>query len=257
MTATTHGDFVWYENLTLDPAAALSFYSDVVGWKAQPFTAGGDYVMWVGSRGPLGGLMKLPAQAASMGAPPHWMGNVQVTDVDATAALAKKLGGTVHVEPHDIPTVGRVAVLGDPQGAALAIFTPAGAMELHDTSNAGEFCWRELITSDSSAAFAFYSELFGWNVVQDMDMGPMGTYRIYGLGERGLGGMMTTPAGAPMPPTWVYYVNTADLDATLARATGRGAKLLHGPMEVPGGARIVQLMDPQGAVFALHELPKK
>ena len=54
-----------------------------------------------------------------MGAPPHWMAHVQVDDVDATAALAKKLGGKVHKEPTDIPTVGRFAVIADPQGASI------------------------------------------------------------------------------------------------------------------------------------------
>ena len=88
----------------------------------------------------------------------------------------------------------------DPQGAAIAVFKPSGDdMALHDTSKEGEFCWNELVTSDPAAAFAFHSGLFGWNVVEDMDMGPMGTYRVYGLGKDGLGGMMRIPPGAPMP----------------------------------------------------------
>src|SRR6476620_9964777 len=105
------GHFVWYEHLTKDPKAAIAFYTDVVGWTTAPFAeGGGDYTMWVGSQGPLGGVMRLPDQAAKMGAPPHWMAHVQVENVDATAALAKKLGGKVYVEPEDIPTVGRFAV---------------------------------------------------------------------------------------------------------------------------------------------------
>lgn len=192
-----------------------------------------------------------------MGVPPHWMAHVMVDDVDATAAQAKKLGGKVHKEPEDIPTVGRFAVIGDPQGAAISIFKPVGEMPLHDASKDGEVCWNELLTSDSAAAFEFYSALFGWKIAQEMDMGPMGKYRIYGLGDAQLGGMMATPKGAPMPPTWIYYVQTSDLDAMLARATQRGAKVMNGPMDIPGGGRIVQLMDPQGAAFALHESPKK
>ena len=89
--------------------------------------------MWVGSQGPLGGVMKLPDEAAKMGAPPHWMGHVQVDDVDATAALAKKLGGKVYKEPADIPTVGRFAVIADPQGAVISIFKPSGAMDRSTT----------------------------------------------------------------------------------------------------------------------------
>ncbi|WP_395844225.1 VOC family protein [Cystobacter fuscus] len=55
--------------------------------------------------------------------------------------------------------------------------------------------------------------------------------------------------------SWMYYVTVEDLDAALARATAKGARVLNGPMEVPGGQRIVQLMDPQGAAFALTTPP--
>jgi predicted enzyme related to lactoylglutathione lyase len=257
MANANNGQFVWHEHLTKDPKAAIAFYTEVVGWKTQPFAEGGDYVMWVGSQGPLGGVMKLPEQAAKMGAPPHWIGNVQVEDVDATAALTKKLGGKVYKEPEDIPTVGRFAVIADPQGAVIAVFKPNAAMTLHDSTKEGEFCWNELITSDSAAAFKFYSELFGWKSIQEMDMGPMGTYRVYGIGDKQIGGMMTTPKGAPMPPMWLHYTETSDLDAAIGRATKRGAKIMNGPMDVPGGGRIAQMMDPQGAAFALHQAAKK
>lgn len=259
MASQNRGRFVWYEHLTKDVKAAIAFYSEVVGWKTQPFAeGGGDYVMWVGSQGPLGGVMKLPDEAAKMGAPPHWMAHVQVDDVDATAALAKRLGGKVYKEPADIPTVGRFAVLGDPQGPAISVFKPAqGEMTLHDPSKDGEFCWNELLTSDSAAAFGFYSELFGWKIQDEMDMGPVGTYRIFGVGDLRLGGTMTIPPGAPMPPMWIYYASTGDLDAALRRATAKGAKVMNGPMDVPGGGRIAQLTDPQGAAFALHQAPKK
>jgi predicted enzyme related to lactoylglutathione lyase len=256
MANTQNGQFVWYEHLTKDPKAAINFYGEVVGWKTQPFAEGGDYLMWVGSQGPLGGLMTLPEEAAKMGAPSHWMGNVQVADVDATAALTKKLGGKVYKEAFDIPTVGRMAVLADPQGAAFAVFKPNSAMSTHAPKE-GEFCWSELMTSDSGAAFEFYASILGWKIIQEMDMGPMGTYRIFGFAAEGIGGMMTTPKGAPMPPAWLHYTETADLDAAIARATKHGAKVLNGPMSVPGGARIAQLKDPQGAAFALHESPKK
>jgi uncharacterized protein len=255
MATGNEGRFVWYENLTGDVKAAIAFYSDVVGWKTQPF--GDDYVMWVGSQGPLGGVMRLPDGGAGRGVPPHWIGNVQVADVDATAALAKKLGGKVHKEPADIPTVGRFAVIADPQGVPISIFKPSGPMQLHDPSKEGEFGWNELLTSDSAAAARFYGELFGWKVLEEMDMGPMGTYRIFGVDDVRLGGMMTTPKSGGPPPMWMFYAATDDLDAAIARATSKGAKVMNGPMDVPGGGRIAQLMDPQGAAFALHQQGRK
>jgi hypothetical protein len=257
MASANNSRFVWYEHLTKDPKAAIEFYRDVIGWQTQPFKEGEPYVMWVGSQGPLGGVMELPEEAAKMGAPPHWMAHVQVENVDATAALAKRLGGQVHHEPEDIPTVGRFAVIADPQGAFLSIFAPSGEMALHDASKPGEFCWSELLTRDSAAALAFYAQLFGWRVIEDMDMGEMGTYRIFGLGDQRVGGMMTAPKGASPPPAWGYYTQVADIDGAIARAKQRGAKLINGPMEVPGGARIAQLVDPQGAAFALHQMASR
>jgi uncharacterized protein len=131
------GHFIWYDHLTKDPEAAIAFYTEVVDWKAQPFAEEGDYTMWVGSQGPLGGVIKLPDEVVTMGMPPNWMGNVGVDDVDATAARTKELGGKILKEPTDIPTVGRFAVIADPQGAAISIFKPNDAMTLHDVSKEG------------------------------------------------------------------------------------------------------------------------
>lgn len=256
MANASKGNFVWYDCMTKDPKASIGFYGEVVGWKTQPFGDSG-YNMWVASQGPLGGVMELPKEAAQMGAPPHWMANVCVDDVDATVKLVKELGGKVYKEPEAIPTVGRFAVIADPQGATIAIFKPEAAMALHDAEKEGEFCWNELMTTDREAALDFYKKVFGWKALDSMDMGPMGTYQMFGVGDKACGGMMKTPAGTPMPPSWIYYINMYDLDASIARATKQGAKVMNGPMDIPGGGRIAQLMDPGGAVFALHQPPKK
>ena len=81
--------------------------------------------MWVGSQGPLGGVVKLPEDARKMGATPNRMAHVEVEDVDATVTFVKALGGKVHMEPTDIPTVGRFATIVDPQGVAISVFKPS------------------------------------------------------------------------------------------------------------------------------------
>lgn len=259
--ATNAGRFVWYELLTTDPKAAIAFYCDVVGWTTQAWE-GGDSTMWLSSQGPLGGVSTLPEEAKKIGAPPHWQANVEVVNVDATVAKVKELGGKVYVAPADVPKVGRFAVVGDPQGASMAVFTPGAAMASHDTSKAGELSWSELYTTDHEAAFRFYQQLFGWERLAEHDMGAMGKYLLWGRGGKQLGGMMTTPKGMKtpdgkeIPPSWMYYVTVADLDAALTRARRKDARVLNGPMDVPGGQRIVQLMDPQGAAFALVTAPK-
>ncbi|MDB4958473.1 MAG: doxorubicin biosynthesis enzyme DnrV [Myxococcales bacterium] len=260
MTKANTGRFVWYELLTSDPKAAIAFYSDVVGWKTQPFGSD-DYTMWVGSQGPLGGVTLLPDAAKKMGAPPYWQANVEVANVDETVAKVKQLGGKVYVT-EDVPTVGRFAVIADPQGAVLSVFTPVSEMQSHDITKPGEFSWHELYTTDYEAAFKFYQAIAGWERLGEFDMGAMGKYLLWGRNGTQLGGMMTmpkdmkTPDGRAVPPSWMYYVTTSDLEAALARAKAKGAKVLNGPMDVPGGQRIVQLLDPQGAAFALVTPPK-
>lgn len=262
MSDTNTGRFVWYELLTTDTDAAIDFYGDVVGWRTQtPEWAGGAYTMWVGGQGPLGGVSRLPEAVRAMGAPPYWQANVEVADVDRAVALVKERGGGVYVAPLDVPEVGRIAVIADPQGAAIAVVAPASTMVSQDATKPGEFAWNELYTTDHEAAFRFYQELFGWDRMSEVDLGPMGKYVVWGRDGKQLGGMLTmpkgmkTPDGRAIPPSWMHYVATPDLDAALERATRRNARVLNGPMLVPGGQRIVQLMDPQGAAFALISMP--
>ncbi len=253
--ASKQGRFVWYDLMTPDPAAATGFYGGVVGWGTQPFEIPGmpAYTMWTRpDGGPIGGVVELGGAEREKGIPPHWMGYVSVADVDAAATRVDKLGGRVMHEPCDIPTVGRFTVIADPQGAVVALYTSLNPGEEAGEPRPGDVSWHELATTDHEAAFAFYSELLGWQVHEDMDMGDGWIYRIYGLPETPLGGIFTKPAEMPGPPAWLYYATVADLDTAVDRITAGGGAVLNGPMEVPGGDRIVQAVDPHGALFALH-----
>jgi predicted enzyme related to lactoylglutathione lyase len=61
------------------------------------------------------------------GLPTHWMVYFAVEDCDATAARAKALGGTVHVEPTDI-RVGRFSIIQDPGGAVCSVIALTAEM---------------------------------------------------------------------------------------------------------------------------------
>jgi predicted enzyme related to lactoylglutathione lyase len=258
MAKTRRGKFVWYELMTTDPDAAKKFYTDVVGWKTAPFehATGMEYTMWLKGKTPdtaVGGLMVLPEEARKGGVPPHWIGYVAVPDVDKTATRAVELGGRVVHGPEDIPEVGRFVILADPQGAVIAAYKSAQDMPQQEAEpEPGDISWHELATTDYEAAFDYYSDLFGWEKQQAMDMGEAGMYQMYGLGEK-LGGMYTKTDEQPGPPAWLYYVSVDDLDASLKKTEKKGGKVLVGPMEVPGGSRIAIGLDPQGAAFALHE----
>jgi len=61
----------------------------------------------------------VPAKPASLGG--HWLPWVSVDDIDGTVAKVKGLKGKVVTKPHDIPGVGRAAVVTDPTGAPLGL----------------------------------------------------------------------------------------------------------------------------------------
>jgi predicted enzyme related to lactoylglutathione lyase len=114
------GEFSWNELLSTDVAHSQKFYTSLFGWQAEPFGGGGDYTVFKQGDTMVGGMMKSPKP----GVPTHWLAYVTVEDVDATAAKAKTLGAQVVMEPFDVPTVGRIAVLLDPQGAPIGLFKP-------------------------------------------------------------------------------------------------------------------------------------
>jgi predicted enzyme related to lactoylglutathione lyase len=249
----SHGRFIWHELLTGDPAAAERFYKDVVGWTAQPFGGGTPgYTLFLGNDAPAAGMMQLTDDMARMGAQPSWTGYIEVDDTDATVEQATKLGGSVIVPPRTVDGVGRFAILTDPQGVVFAIIRSDTAPGPETDPKPFEFSWHELVTTDWKAANEFYSALFGWKKQSEMDMGPMGTYYMFGRDRFTYGGMMNKPADMPAPH-WLHYVQVPDsADAAADRATRSGGQVVNGPMEVPGGDRIAAIVDPQGAMIAVH-----
>jgi hypothetical protein len=251
--ANHHGRFVWYELMTTDLPAAREFYGRVVGW--NPVDAkmpGWDYWMFNAGQTPVAGAMVLPDEARSMGVPPSWTGYVAVDDVDAAAAKVTANDGAVQVPPRDIPTVGRFAVVSDPHGAPLALFKPANPDQdlPADQEAQGHVGWNELHAGDLAADFDYYARLFGWQKKDAMDMGEMGVYQMFGLGNDTLGGMMTKTPDTPMP-VWNYYFNVGNIDEAADRVKSAGGQVIFGPEAVPGDMFILMGVDPQGAHFAL------
>jgi predicted enzyme related to lactoylglutathione lyase len=253
---SVRGQFVWHELKTPDANAAHAFYAKAIGWKSQPWEEDSSYVMFAAPRGPIG------ATAAVNGVPPHWLPYVGTGDIENTVKQAQEKGGSVVQDIDSLSSGSRYAVLKDPFGATFGVYESAEDYGTMTPPQAGEHSWHELMTGDHRAAFDFYSSLFGWQKMEEHDMGELGTYMTWGLDGRKLGGMFNAPNG--MPPSWLSYVYVNDVHQLARKVKSAGGKVVHGPMEVPGGDWIVQAVDPQGAMFAAHataartlEAPKK
>lgn len=246
---THHGRFVWYDLMTTDVGAALRFYSTVIGWETRTFDMGGEpYPMFAVGDTTVGG--SVPATDG----PPGWMAYLSTHDLDATVRRARELGASVLAEPADVPTVGRFAVLADPQGVAFSAFEPLDEPE-DPPAAPGFFSWHELVTTDAKAGLDFYMALFDWHQTDEMDMGGMGSYRLFAPegGEHFGGAYDLPPSMKGVPPHWLHYVAVEDIEDAVRKIRENGGQVLNGPMDVPGGGRVAQALDPQGAAFAVHQ----
>lgn len=248
---------LWYELMTTDVKAAEAFYREVVGWNAAPFPESPQpYTIYLrGPDQPVAGMLEKPPE---VDAPPFWAMYVGVPKLEDAAAQVARLGGRECSPVIEVPTVGRMQMMQDPQGAAFYVYEPASAQYPPEgAAQVGEASWHELMTTDAEAAMSFYQTLFGWQPSETMDMGPIGRYHMFNRPHGMIGGMMNKPPEmAEVPPNWQIYFHVPDITSAVARITAAGGQILNGPMEVPGGDWVVNAMDPQGGAFSLHAKSK-
>ena len=252
--ADVRGRFLWHELLTTDPEAASRFYGGVAGWETIRWDQDSSYRLLATAGVPMAGLVELPAEDRARGAVPRWITYIGVPDVDAAVRLATGMGATVRTAAHDVPTVGRMAELADPQGAVFSVYTPTGDQVPAEARAPGDFSWHELATSNWQAAWEFYGKVCGWEYDSSFDMGPAGTYWMFRRpgAKQAAGGMYTKQPDQPGPPHWLPYVVVASADRAAEAATRSGGRIAFGPTDVPGGdGRFAIGIDPQGAAFAV------
>src|SRR5690242_13323595 len=120
------GDFIWYELMTTDADGAKAFYDAVVGWNVGEGSAEYNGYRMIGTSdgGTAGGLLPITDEMEQHGARPGWTGYLNVADVDSKVAAIEAAGGKTWMAATDIPNVGRVALVTDPQAAPFYVMKP-------------------------------------------------------------------------------------------------------------------------------------
>lgn len=119
----------------------------------------------------------------------------------------------------------------------------------------GAPCWFELGTTDQNAANEFYKTLFGWEIV-DAPIGDGMVYTTYRLNNQAVGAgftLMPQMREAGVPPHWGVYFHSSDADATAAKVSELGGKVLQPAMDVFEFGRLAAFLDPEGAAFAVWQ----
>ena len=260
ITKHAPGNFCWVELATTDQNAAIAFYSKLFGWHANnmPMGPAGEgstevYTIFQLEGRDAAAACTLRTEQLQHGVPPHWGVYIAAENVDSSAARAAELGGTVLAPPFDVFDAGRMAVIQDPTGATFCLWQPKRNPGTGIAGSPGTLCWCDLNTPDQARAGAFYSALFGWQIMKEDEKLEHNYWHIKN-GEEFIGGIPPSSLHRPGTPAhWMAYFTVSDCDATAAEAKSLGATLYMPPSDFEEVGRISVIADPQGAAFAIFK----
>lgn len=246
----------WIDVSTPDIDRTIAFYEGLFGWSAHRLPepeAGGYFAFRQDGVDVAGGGPTQPG-----GLPPMWTTYVATADAVATAAAIRAGGGTVLVEPFDVPLgAGRMLVAQDPTAAVFCAWQAGSHRGVGLAGEPVSLAWSELVTTDAATAATFYAGVCGWEseLLGADDPDASFVYRIQKLGGAQVAGIMQAdPAWGDVASHWSTYFAVADTDGTCDAARALGGSVRSEPQDTPYG-RMAALEDPVGATFSVIALP--
>jgi predicted enzyme related to lactoylglutathione lyase len=250
---SVQGKIVWHDLMTNDVEKARRFYSELFAWRIKD-EGGWSFIYANDSDKHFGTVMSLPTPHM----PPHWIPYFAVDNLDAAMTAITAAGGKLHTAKMNAGTTGTFAIAADPQGASFTAWQYAAGHEEKESEaqpKAGHFCWDELLTSDTAAAQAFYTKVFGYGT-DKMTMPGMDYSIFLRQAKKADGkpwqaaGMMKLPQGVPHP-FWESYVVVDNCDASMEKAKRLGAALPMPAMDIPSVGRFTTILDPSMAALGI------
>jgi len=244
---------MWVDLATPDVEAATRFYNQIFGWTSQDLgEEAGHYNMFFRN----GKSVAAATPPMTPNQPPSWSTYIATANAEDTANKVKEAGGQVLMAPFQVMDQGTMGAFMDPTGAVFCVWQPAAMTGAELVNESGSFSWNELATRDMDAARSFYTRVFPWTAkANDMPQG--GQYIEWQVDGRSIAGGMTMGPQFPaeVPPHWLVYFTVDNTDDVVKRAPELGGKVLSPAMDIPQG-RFAVLADPQGAAFAVIQMPQ-
>jgi predicted enzyme related to lactoylglutathione lyase len=265
-----HGVPCWVDTSQPDTGAAAEFYGGLFGWEFEdmvPPDSPGEYLiarLRGGDVAAVSSISEAEPQAA------RWNTYVWVDSADETAAKARDAGGSVMTDPFDAMDSGRMAIVADPEGAAICLWQAKEHRGAQIVNEHGSVNFNALNARDVDAAKSFYGSVFGWRTLA-LPAGEMWTLPGYGdhleseyhsnlreiVAESGgpegfedvVASINPIPDDQPDTPAhWSVTFAVDDADAAAARTSELGGEVIVPPLDAPW-TRLTVLRDPQGATF--------
>jgi predicted enzyme related to lactoylglutathione lyase len=216
---------------TTDVQSATAFYSGVLGLNARL------------------DVVPLHEQAIARGARPHWLGFLDVGDVERVGDQFVQRGATTMGPKWINPQGLEAQYVRDPGGAMVALAKPPPTT---DPAPSG-VVWYLLNTADVARAKVNYGQLFGWEFQQPNDLGPLGTLHPFAWAPGGspVGAMVDAQGRPGVHAHWLFYFGVASVESAVSaiQSLGGQAELI----SVPNGEKVALCHDPQGAAFGVRQ----
>lgn len=254
------GKIVWHDLITSQPGAAKRFYGELFGWQFEDlglnFGLGStlNYTLIRHQGQLIGGMVDAnrldDVRAEDVDRVSQWVVLMSVEDADDAVAAVRAGGGKVLTPPTDFADRGRLALVEDDQGAAIALLETRDGDPPDQPPVVGGFLWDELWTVDTLRAAAFYAQVAGLEAGQrELDDGDV--YRYLVGDQRPRVGLLPRPA-EEIEPVWVSYVRVADAAAVTARVESLGGEVLAPAQPRALGGEVALIADPSGAAIAIQ-----
>jgi uncharacterized protein len=213
---------------TTDAPAARTFYSSLLGHDRLS-------------------IVPLHEQALARGARPHWLGQVEVDDVETFVRAFVEHGAEALSPVGTFPDGRRFAVLRDPGGAIVGLTSPGP----HDETRT--IVWHQLNTNDRARVEKAYTTVFGWHLTQLVTHPEHGDFQQFTWpgGGDDVGAIFDIQGRPGRHAHWLFHLRVDDLDRAVATVREAGGVAL-GPFPLSNGERVAVCDDPQSAAFALR-----
>lgn len=240
----------WTDLAAPDLDGAAAFYAAVFGWRAEgvPGT-GGAYRVMHAPGGRVCGVYAMDPARRGRGDTPAWLTYLAVDDAAARQERALALGGRVLRPVSEVPGTGRVALVADPTGGAVALWEPGGLPGADVVREPGAMTWNELASPEPAAAAAFLAALLG---LRAEEMPGDFAYTTLADAEGPVAGVYR--GGPDEPAEWRVYFAVEDAGATADRIRAAGGEVVQDPGATADG-RVGVAADPWDAIFAFAQLP--
>jgi uncharacterized protein len=281
----------WVEANEPDPNSACDFYGALFGWDFESVTPSSEVEYFIArgesksssifdtsgdlQSGDVAAIRSIPEAAQPTA---RWNTYFWVDSADEAASKVRDAGGSVIVEPFDFLQACRMAVFTDPEGAAFGVWEAKGHKGARLVNDPGAVVFNGLNTRDVEGARSFYGSVFGWQTGSIGGGAEGWTLPGYGdwlerehhpdlrkqMAEAGapegfedvVGSIIPIADDQPDTPAhWSVTFASADADATAAKATELGGRVIVPPFDAPWSTptytiRITVIADPQGATFS-------